>query len=225
MVKKKRTISKKTLAALKKGREKLSAMRKKKGRKTVTKKKSPTKRRKVVDKKHTDIIQPLFINTERKKMKRKTRKASRKVRRSAPRYYGIDKKNIMGIVKDGFIAAIGGVGSSFVANKIPAPAQFKPFIPVAIGMLISSSKMGKTSIGRAASLGMVAAGAIAAIRQFVPQVALLAGEEEYYGVPEQIGFDPEEEQAMLGYQNEDTMDELLGIPTMSGSDFVNSSDI
>jgi len=224
MAKKKRTISKKTLAALKKGREKLSAMRKKKG-KTVTKKKSPTKRRKVTVKKHTDIIQPLFINTERKKMKRKTKKVSRKVRRSAPRYYGIDKKNIMGIVKDGFIAAIGGVGSSFVANKIPAPAQFKPFIPVAIGMLLSSTKMGKTSIGKAASLGMVAAGAIAAIRQFAPQVALLAGEDEYYGVPEQIGFDPEEEQAMLGYQNEDTMDELLGIPTMSGSDFVNSSDI
>jgi len=222
----KRKMSTKQKAALAKGR---AALARKRGKKSVRKvaKRKATKRktRKLASAEHVDTIAPIFINSEKRtrKMKRRKTVSKVKVRRrksSGRRFYGFDVKGPMELIKDGTVAAIGGVGGSFIANRIPVAANIKPLIPVALGAVLGSTKLGRNPMVKAAAMGMIVAGALSLARQYAPQIALLAGEEDVdlYGIPT-LG----EDIPALTDETDDT--DLYGIPTLGTEAFVNSSDI
>lgn len=226
----KRKLSAKQKAALAKGRAAMQKKRKaKKAVRKIVRKKAvrKTAKKKVYKKsplEHEDKITSIFINKERKNMsrRRKAKKTTPAKRRKSreQRFYGFDVKGPMGLVKDGVIAALGGVAGSFVANRVPVAANLKPLIPVALGAVIGSTKIGRSPMIKAAAMGMIVAGALSLTRQYAPQIALLAGEDEadLYGIPT-MG---EDEIQALTDESEDN--DLMGIP-MGTESFVNTSDI
>lgn len=192
---KKRKASKAQLAALAKGRKKAAANRKT-AKKTV--KKSRARKSTI-----SAELKPLLISEgvkmarkkTAKKTVRKTRKSAtryrgeslagstkrKRTRRSYRRYSGIGGKIdvVKPLINTG-IAVAGGVAGSFAANKFPiADAKIKAAIPVALGLALGLTKIGrKNAMVQAAATGMMVAGGLALLRQFAPTLPLLAGENE-----------------------------------------------
>lgn len=225
-MKKKRIISAKQKAALAKGRKALAAKRISGTKRSKARKRSsvsaPSKSIII----HTDSLGGRKMVTRKKRRVSTVKKASR--RRRSHRYYGASKIStnpfIAGIIR-GVLGVGGAVGSSFIANKVPMPANIKPLLPVALGIGLGASKLARRSplIGDLA-IGMVIAGGIASVKQYLPQVQILAGEEELFGAP----VLSQEEAALLGYDEPDDIENLLGAPEdYRGEEeiFVNPSDV
>lgn len=176
-------------AAQKKRGGKKKTTRKKVTRKKVAKKKAT--RRKAPAKKTVTKKRVIRKSTKRKaaKMARKKKPTAR--RRSAPRGGKIQKT-----LMNGLSAAAGAVGAGVVANMIPLPdPRMKAALPIAGGIALAMSPMGRGQMMQLVSVGMVSAGALALVRQFAPQIPLLAGEDESL-----LEYVPEsdEELALLG---------------------------
>lgn len=186
------------------------AVRKKPTRKKVVRKKVTRKkvtRRKVARKK------PVKRKTTRKVVKRRktarksnpkggrpmARRRKRSARKTAKRVYSYAKnKGIMDSLMQGGAVVAGAIGAGVTANAIPMPdPRIKPIIPIAAGLLLQNMKAFKNKPGQAVALGMIAAGGLALVKQFAPNIPLLAG-EDYYDIP----LDYEDE-AMLGQFDED----------------------
>lgn len=193
---KKRKASKAQLAALAKGRKKAAANRKT-TKKTV--KKSRARKSTI-----SAELKPLLISEGVKMARKKTaKKTVRKTRKSATRYHGESlagstkrkrtrrsyrrysgigggKIDVVKPLINTGIAVAGGVAGSFAANKLPiADAKIKAAIPVALGLALGLTKIGrKNAMVQAAATGMMVAGGLALLRQFAPTLPLLAGENE-----------------------------------------------
>jgi hypothetical protein len=104
-------------------------------------------------------------------------------------------KGIMALLMNGLAAGAGAIGGAFAAGKLPiANPKLKALVPIALGIGLGMTKFGRKPIMQSVSLGLVAGGTLALVRQFAPQLPMLAGDDEYMlGVPEQIGSD-----SMLG---------------------------
>lgn len=167
--------------------------RKKVARKKVARK-SPAKKRKLVLKKKI---------VKRKTPKRKAVGNMAKRKKATPkrrRKSGGGKVNAQKILMQGVGAAAGAVGAGVVANMIPLPdPRMKAALPIVAGVVLGMSKMGRTNVMKFASVGMISAGALALVRQFAPNVPLLAGEDQ-----EMLDYVPgnDEELALLGYDEE-----------------------
>lgn len=203
--------------------------KKKRAKKTTTKKRT-TKRKAVKKWKATRKKKPVAKKTVRKKATKRKRKKSnpgnpgnpkKRVIKNNPKKRGntVAKKKkrsparrrrlpgggkMMDIVQEAAGVVGGAVGAGVAASAIPLPdPKLKPFIPIAAGIVLASMKIGRTKMMKALSMGMMAAGGLALVRQFAPNVPLLAGEDEMYldYVPES-----EEERALLGqYRNDDLL--------------------
>jgi hypothetical protein len=141
----------------------------------------------------------------------------RRHRRSHRRYHGgfmgIRMPNIMSIVTEVGGVAGGAVGSSFVANMVPiANPKIKALIPLALGIVLSNSKLGKSGFGKGIALGSIAVGTISLVKQFAPQLPLLTGDAEVYGM-----LASPEERPMLGSTIEGD-DGQYGYEVSSGSE-------
>jgi hypothetical protein len=203
MIKTKRTLSVKQKSALAKGRAKLAAKKKP----AVKKLDELTKEINVIRKKGRkvaktanvkkfyfsgmDDFKPLLLNSEGTMTKRKssakkkpaTRRKARRYgteillgtkkrtrRKTARRYSGFGKSDLLKPLINSGVAVAGGIAGSFVVNKLPiGNAKIKAALPLVIG---------KNPMIQAVGTGMMVVGGLALVRQFVPTIPLLAGEDE-----------------------------------------------
>lgn len=162
----------------------------------------------------------------RSRKRRTTRKASRRrymgvdiaggrkrVRRSRRRVrymggFGGKSKGIMALVMNGVAAGAGAIGGAFAAGKLPiANPKLKALVPIALGIGLGMTKFGKKPVMQSVSLGLIAGGTLALVRQFAPNLPMLAGDDDYttMGITEQLGSD-----SMVG----------MGIPEAIGEEGV-----
>jgi len=152
------------------------------------------------------------------KRKRRTRRRStraygfegRKRSRRSVRRYGFDKKDIMSILMSAGGAVAGGIGSSYVVNMIPnLSPKVKAALPLVGGVALSMTRMASKPLVKSLALGMMVTGGLALVRQFMPTLPLLAGEDEVTG---QALLPGSEDDAMLG----------LGAPLVAGEEWSQS---
>lgn len=204
-VKKKRQASPAQLAALARGRAKIAKKRK------PSASKKPSARRKT---KSTGtsvvVIQP---SQEKKVMARKksagsspaTKKKASPARRGLTGIKG-KAKGLIPVVKDVALAVAGGVAAGAIANKLPiADNRLKAAAPVVAGILLAGVMGKKNAMFREVGTGMAVIGAIGLIKQLMPNVPVLAGEDQVYIIPDNSGYAGEMMQ--LGY---DDSDEYMG---------------
>ena len=126
--------------------------------------------------------------------------AGGKKHRRARRYHGAPKIDIMGFATDIISVGAGAVGASFIAQKIPvANAKIKALIPIALGLGIGMTKLGRNRMAKSAAGGMIAVGTLSLVKQFFPTVPLLSGADDAETVAGAIDALPDEEKALLGY--------------------------
>lgn len=191
--KKKRKASPAQLAALARGRAK---------RKAIT---GGSKKRKV----SKSVSLP--VKQEKKTMaKKKSSTATTTKKRSVKRTFkgiGGRAKGMVPMIKDVGIAVAGGVGANVLVNKLPiANPKMKAALPLVAGLLVSSVLGKKKPMFREIGHGMAVVGAIALLKQFAPNVPMLAGEDEMVYLPEGYAGD----MLQLGYDEDpDLMGDML----------------
>ncbi len=133
---------------------------------------------------------------------------------------------MMQTVMDGVGVLGGAVVGSFAAGALPVPAKFKPFLPLAGGIVLATLPMTrKQPMLRNVAIGMVVISGMSILRQFAPQIPLLTGEvdEDLLGATTEFGEDELEELLGMGYSEEEFGEE----EDMMGQDslFVTAADI
>jgi len=180
--------------------------RKAPAKKAVSRKRSTTKKRK------TSLV-PFTIQKDRKPMstKRGKRKASTSRKRSRYRKSGA-KKDMMQNLITGGTAVAGAVAGSFLVNKLPIDAKLKAVLPFAGGAYIASRFAAKNKAVEGLALGLMVMGGLSLVKQFSPNIPMLAGNDENVYLPD--------------YINAPVDTELLGAPVpFDGSDFISPDDI
>lgn len=202
-VKRKRKASPAQLAALARGRAKRKA------------KTGSTKKRTVTKKVNLPVIQEKKTMAKKKRSSATTTK-KRSVKRSV-RSIGGRAKGLVPMVKDVGIAVAGGVGANVLVNKLPiANPKLKAAIPLVAGLLVSSVLGKKKPMFKEIGHGMAVIGGIALLKQFAPNIPMLAGEDEVYYIPEgyqgdmmQLGYDEDPDlmgdMLQLGDESEEYM--------------------
>jgi hypothetical protein len=188
---KKRKASKAQLAALARGRKKAAANRKSASPKRKPRKKTSRKIRTIKESK------PMA----RRKSSKAVAKTTTKRRRSSGRGNFIKgkAKGMIPIVKDVAIAVGGGVAGGVLANKLPiANPKIKAALPLVAGILLASTLGQKKRIMHELGTGMAVIGAIALLKQFAPNIPMLAGEDEVILIPPGYGGD----MMRLGYDDD-----------------------
>jgi len=166
---------------------------------------------------------------KRKRSRRRSRRSygfegRRRTRRRSARRYGFDKKDIMSILMQAGGAVAGGIGSSYLVNMIPnIDPKLKAAIPLAGGVALSMTKMANKPLIKALALGMMVTGGLALVRQFMPTIPLLAGEDEVSGEAVMVPGSAEQ-QAMLGEPLGIDDEEFAGEP-LGATEFATSADL
>lgn len=195
--KKKRTMTAKQKAALAKRRgtttrKKKAAPKKKAARKTA---KTSTKKRSA----------PMA-----KKKKGTVKKRVRSAARRAKGFLG--KAGVGPIIQDAALAVGGGVAAGFLSNKLPiADPRIKAAAPIVGGIGLAMTVGKKNPMVKGVAQGMVILGTVALIKQFAPNVPMLAGEEDDLLLPSDYDM------PMLGYDDFED-DDLMGEPVQIGAD-------
>lgn len=199
----KKTVRKKTVKrkvvgkkATRKKLVKKKVVRKKAVKKKVTRKKAVKK--KAVKKK--TVKRKVAKKTVKRKVVRKVAKKKgtkrKKARKAVGAFLGKNKKGIINTLIRGGAVVAGAVGAGVAANNLPIKdPRLKAIGVVLAGALLANTKLLRSPEGQALAMGMIASGGISLLKQFAPNVPLLAGEESYYPYSE-------EEMAMLGYNDE-----------------------
>ncbi len=215
---KKKTVKK----AVKKKVGRKKAVKRKPVKRKVTKKKIVRKKvlKKKVVRKKVARKKPAKRKTVKRKIVKKTKTIKRKVTRvMAKKKKKVGKairriatsKGMQDTLMEGAGVVSGAVGAGVLANYVPIKdPRIKALMPIVAGLLLSNVKMFRGKMGKSMTLGMVAAGGLAIVKQFAPNVPVLAGEGDDildYLSPE------EQEAAMLGYYDDEDYDnnELLGV--------------
>lgn len=209
--KKKRKATPAQLAALARGRKKLSSKRPKAKSQTRKKASKPKVKRALRPKVKTTetkfvIVKPQEKKTmARKKSTKTTTKKKSSGRRRVAGFAG-KAKGMIPVVRKLAMAVAGGVGAGVIANKVPvANPKVKAAIPVVAGIVMAATIGKKKPIFHEIGEGMAIIGAIGLLKQFIPNVPMLAGEEVIY-IPD--GSYPQEyagEMMQLGYDEEDDL--------------------
>lgn len=191
--KRKRKASPAQLAALARGRAKRKAN-------TKSPKKSSSSK---------TVIIP-FIQEKKTMAKKKSGSETPKKKRSvgrAARGIAGRAKGMLPMLKDVGTAVAGGVGSNILVNKLPiANPKVKAALPLVAGILVSQVLGKKKAIFREIGHGMAVVGAIALLKQFAPNIPMLAGEEEQVFLPPNMQGD----MLQLGYEEDpDLMGDML----------------
>jgi hypothetical protein len=220
----KKKVSRKVLDALKKGRQKLASLRKKtSGRRRKHIRRIPEKletiiikggsamagkkrrRRKAHRKYHGAAGE--FMGRRRKKRAKQYHgefggefMGRRRRRRHVARYSGgLPTKGVIGSITNAGLMAAGGIAGAFAAKYVPIPnAKIKAAVPLILGLALSFVKFGQKPPISTMATGAAAVGMLSIIKQFMPQIPTLAGDDE-----EQYGYLPTspEEAAILGLED------------------------
>ena len=121
-----------------------------------------------------------FGGKPRKRSRRKARymgfEGKRRKRSRRAYFLGADggRGSILGNLTDLGITLAGAIGGSFIARQIPLPLTVKPFIPIAAGLALTM--LGRQKLLKQLGAGMMVAGGLSVIRQYIPMVPVLSGE-------------------------------------------------
>lgn len=187
--KSKRTVSQKQLNALAKGRAKLAS---KKASKLKIK---PVKETKKVNKNYT-------IKPGEKKVMATEKKAKKRVKSSISKVRGT-AKSLTPTLKTVTLAVGGAVAAGAIANKLPLTnTKLKAAAPLLFGVLLSGIVGRKNAMVKEIGTGMAVIGAMSLLKQYLPNVPVLAGEDTIVYIPE--GYIPQQngEYTKLGYSGE-----------------------
>jgi len=147
---------------------------------------------------------------------RKSRRSSRRRyhggeilgrRRSSRRRYhgGGTKFNPIALITEVAGLGAGAVAGSFAAKFTPiANPKIKALVPLILGILLTQLKFARSKIVRDMATGSMAIGTISLIKQFIPQLPLLAGSESAESIISSLKQLPPEEQALLGMDGADS---------------------
>ena len=200
----KKKLSSAQRAALKRGRAKAAKNRKKVSR---------TPKKKV----YKEPLKGAVMATKKRAARKSggSKKSTSRTRRRS-RGGGSSKGSVMRIVRTSLAGVGGGILAGTIANKVPIPnPKFRPLVPIlgGVGLAALGMKRGNPMVSGIAT-GMIILGSIAAVRQYFPQVPLLAGEEDdTLFLPNNIGGDIQE----LGYYP-DFDDGLNGVVELGDED-------
>lgn len=215
---KKRKVSKKVLDALRRGREKLFAKRKRKS----TSGRRRSKSRRIPERLEPIIITKGVMGMEGKRKRKKAKRRyhgggevfeARKKTHRRRRYHGGELmgrrkrryhryhgepggKGIMKNVMNAGMIAAGGIGGAFAAKFVPIQnAKIKAAVPLILGLGLGMLKFSRKPAIASLATGAAAVGILSLVKAFVPTIPTLAG-DEYNG----DDFLPTsgEEAAMLG---------------------------
>ena len=163
--------------ARKKSKKRKPAKRKPAKRKPAKRKpakRKPTKRKKI----KSIPIPSLYDRVSVKKGKKTMAKASKK--RTTHRKGSTRKKLNVGEMAMSSLSVLGGaIGGAVISNVVPIPdPRIKAAISIALGLFLGSSNLIKGNIGRMVALGMVAGGGLSFARRALPNVPMIAGEDD-----------------------------------------------
>lgn len=207
VVKKKRKASPAQLAALAKGRAKIA-----KKRKPSNSKKPSTRRKTRSTGTSVVVIQPSQEKKVMAKKKSSGNSSSAPRKKTSPARRGLSgikgkAKGMIPVVKDVALAVAGGVAAGAIANKLPiADNRLKAAAPVVAGILLAGVMGKKNAMFREVGTGMAVIGAIGLIKQLMPNVPVLAGEDQVYIIPDNAGYAGDMMQ--LGYDDQEFMGEM-----------------
>lgn len=221
------------------GRKK--ATKKKTAKKKTVKRKSPVKstsKRKVVKRK---VVRKKPVKRTIKKSNKRRKPVMAKKKKSVTKRRRPTMGKIQETLMYGALSAGGAVVVGMMANQIPIKdTRVKAFIPLLIGIGVGMTKIGSQKMLKPMVAGAITVGTLSVIKQFAPQVPMLAGEEEGYIVEQDmLGYDDDidmlgEPVDVMGYEDEidmlgETADEedLYGEPVdvMGENDFITPADI
>ncbi len=193
----KRKLSQKQLFALAKGRSALAKNRSA-SRKTDTAKKKKTKKVKI---KSSDKG---TINQGEKKIMAKEKVTKRKTSlRSSVSNLGRGAKSFAPTIKTVALSVGGAVAAGAIANKLPLTnAKLKAATPLLAGIVLAGLLGKRNTMIKEIGTGMAVVGAMSLLKQYMPNVPVLAGEDTIVYIPE--GYVPpmNGEYTRLGYSGE-----------------------
>lgn len=196
---------------------KKKAVKKRSAKKKAVKRKAPVKKRSVkktikkkVYKKKKSVKKTLKKGVKRVAKKKKT------ARRRAPGT--AMQKNLMQLAQTGTLTALGAVAAGFLAANVPIKdPRIKSLLPVAAAVALGATRIGRGKMMKPVINGLVAASALSMIKQFVPDIPVLAADDDLLYIPDEEllgefvpelageGFVPE-----LGYVEDFSDADLMG---------------
>lgn len=152
--------------------------KRKKSNKKITRKSAPKKQ-------PTKKEMPTMKKAKSKKrnrvaaaITRATRSAPARIKRAARRVSGT-KQDMKTIATNAGLGVIGAIIASFVANKLPIKdARIKSALPLIAGIGAAMTKIGSSKMAQPIIAGAIIGGGVSMVRQFVPGLATLAGEDD-----------------------------------------------
>lgn len=203
-----------------------------KGRAALKRKRAGTKKRKSPARKKTTARKTVRKRTTVRKKgnptmaKRKKRRGGfrRKARRTYKRARGFLSKqgDVMNILRDAALAVGGGVAAGIVSNQLPLPdPRLKSAAPIVAGVILATTIGRKNELVRGVANGMVVLGAVSLAKQLMPNIPMIAGEDDLLYLPD------EDETALLGYDemDPDELEELTGESVELGTSYVSPADL
>jgi len=157
---------------------------KKKAKKKEVSKKASTKKRKSVGKKITikkesSIMAKAPTKRKRNRIAKAITKATSYGRR-AKKHFGGTKHDIKTVAVSAGLGVMGAIIAAFVANKLPIKdKRIQAAVPLLAGIGATVSKLGTNKMLQPVLAGMIIGGGVSMVRQFVPGLATMAGEEDY----------------------------------------------
>lgn len=213
---------------LQKAAQKKTAKKRKPAKKKVVKrkpvkkkrarKKAPVKKRIVKKSAKKRVYKKKPIKkTLKKGVKRVAKKKKKKTsKRGAPGT--AMQKNLMQLAQTGTLTALGAVAAGFLAANVPIKdPRIKSLLPVGAAVVLGMTRIGRGKMMKPVINGLVAASALSMIKQFVPDIPVLAAEDDLLYIPDEEllgqftpelggeGFVPE-----LGYVEDFSDPDLMG---------------
>lgn len=145
-----------------------------------------------------------------------------KARRTYSRARGFLSKqgDVMMILQDTALAVGGGVAAGVISNQLPiADPRLKSAAPIVAGILLATTMGRKNKMVRGIANGMVVLGAVSLVKQLMPNIPMLAGEDDVLYLPDEtdmLGYDPDDEEELT---------ELTGETVDLGTDYVSPADL
>ena len=88
------------------------------------------------------------------------------------------KGDIVKILMAGMTGAAGGIAGNLAGKYIPVPEQFKPLLPIVLGVAVNYAPIKNAEMKKAISIGLITIGTIAALKKYFPQLTFLEGQDE-----------------------------------------------
>lgn len=122
---------------------------------------------------------------QKKRPRKRRKQSSAKTIYKRARKYASSKADIQSTLISTALGVGGAVAAGMLANRVPiADPRLKAAVPLAAGVLLTTTKLGSNKNFQAAAAGMMIMGGLSLLKQFQPNLVTLAGEEETLYLPD-----------------------------------------